>query len=308
LSQAIQDYLGIFGASLIVGLKLQQQVSHQSQQAVHPRRNVLNKPETTNVGSLLQNHGWISPFFLRASPTLQASNRLPQIAESPSVSEDSIKSLSDKIREYKKDFKKLTREYVQGIRTHIGVALLTSKNGEEGIKFLKANEKTGRTLYNLAVAYETGQHVSGNAKPDLFMAFEYYERAARLNHKFATYNLALFYLYGKGPVSVDLEKGTALLETAHKLGVEEASIFVDFKNMIEKSRIEVPVTPSRESNTKLQTSHIRSSSSAPDFSSSQFSSSSASSSDEGTSMDQAFLKESRTSESQPIQVRWALCF
>lgn len=305
LSRAIQDYVGLIGASLIVGLKLQQQVSHQSRQAVHPRSTLPAKLEIVDVG-LLSHHGWISPFFLRASPELKTSKRFPQIVEAPS--EEPFKSLPDKIREYKKDFERLTKDYVQDIRNKIGVALLTSNNGDEGIQYLKANEKSARTLYNLAVAYETGQHVSGSTKPDLAMAFEYYDRAARLKHKFATYNLALFYVYGKGPVSVDLEKGTALLEKAHKLGVKEAAVFVDFKKMLDKTKIEVPVplTPTVDYSSNLKVPQMHTSSSAPNFTSSSWFSKSSSESSLDASFAQAFLSKESTSSEKPVH--FAVCF
>ena len=311
LTQTAKEYIGLVGASLIVGVKLQRQLEYQSKRIPQPRRRPLPRAIDLNDALLLQRQGWISPFFLRASPVLGSIPQKPLqlVTASSSQETGSQSSLPNRIKEYKKDFGRLTRDYIHDIRNKVAIALITSKNGNEGVKYLqenlKDNSSCARTLYNLAIAYETGRHVSGSTEPDLKMAFEYYERAAGLNHKFATYNLALFYIYGKGPVETNLEEGTRLLEKAFGMGVKEAEVFRDFKEVIEASKKNL--TLSSQSKDSLHTS-----SSAPNFLSSWISKSSSSeeSSKKKKEEDfaQSFASLSSESSRDKQPVRWAVCF
>lgn len=125
------------------------------------------------------------------------------------------------------------------------------------------SEVRSRAFYNMGVAYESGRH-SINAQPDLGRAHDCYALAASMDHSDATYNLALFYLYGKGKVAVDLEKGLALLEIAANRGIETARNFlIELKRnqMVEEVRELMTRKPSSLTNLKnrpLRTSVIHS--------------------------------------------------
>jgi len=284
LTKNLHDYLGVLGASIVLGVKIQQ--NHDMKVKKYNRRAIGPMIPHYNP-SVLRELGWIAPFLLRASPTLRRPQSITYLPENSPTNEVSS-TLPHKIREYKKDFERLAQDYVKEIRNHVGLSLITSNHGEEGVEYLKANETCSRALYNLAVAYESGQHVSGQSKPDLNLAFEYYDRAAKMNHKFATYNLALFYLYGKGPIDKDLEEGTRLLEKAHGMGVKEASAFKDLKEMLEKRSVPVRT--------------ITTTSSSPNFLTSFFSSKQ----ETDSKQEPLDSQDNPSSSSQPV--RWAVCF
>lgn len=79
-------------------------------------------------------------------------------------------------------------------------------------------------LFNLGVVYEKGDPPVG--RPDLPEAFHHYKLAARMGHKYATYNLALFYIYGRPPVEQDVLLGHKLMTRAAYMGVKQAQKMV----------------------------------------------------------------------------------
>jgi hypothetical protein len=137
----------------------------------------------------------------------------------------------------------ISKNYTADLMNKIGVGLIESQNGSDGVACLKANATCAKALYNLAIAYETGRHCDQTSEPDLKLAFEYYDRAARLNHKFATYNLALFYLYGKGPIERDPVTGGLLMRKAFDMGVDRAAAFKNFVKVEPPKRPAAAQTP-----------------------------------------------------------------
>ena len=222
LARRLSDFVGFIGAGFIVGLKLQRDLSHLKQLCSSDARSPTPEPPPVTHQHRLP----LGPLLvLRASPVLSHAalrqNTRPQLLPEQPAKPVSLaptreeSSVSDRRRE----LVDLCRRYTCDLMNKVGVALVQSHARQEGTECLKANAACARALYNLAVAYETG------CEPDLQLAFEYYDRAAQLEHKFATYNLALFYLYGKGPVTRDLATGAALMHKAAALGVDRAAAF-----------------------------------------------------------------------------------
>lgn len=132
----------------------------------------------------------------------------------------------------KEDLSRLATAYADTLCNLIGVRLIQTKQ-PEGLEYLRANPNYARALFNLAVSYETGQFAcKKKGDPDPVLAFEYYQRSSELGHDYATYNLSLYYLYGKYPAKRDVEKGIGLLEKAFSLGVPEASVCQKMRNLV----------------------------------------------------------------------------
>lgn len=236
---------GLIGVSWIVSNKLifpylwcqQKKDQHD---ILRPHLAGLKGPTSPGINLFVRDYRWAHPVYsARASPILgpkatgfllSEEENVKTVARSSTDSEKELpqrnsKPLSEIVSDYKKEFKKVASAYVESLRNNFGIALLDAGHGDEGMKMLYANEASARTLYNLGVAYETGKYATGETTPNLNLAFEYYERAAGMGHKFATYNLALFYLYGKGPAEKDVSEGLRLLKQAYELGVEQASVY-----------------------------------------------------------------------------------
>lgn len=232
----IADYLGLIGAGFIVGFKFQQE-TQRYRLLQRPHRspppqvvpNVLIKKALSIRDRYLEYQYF--PVVLRASPVNHATVLLPPVVSSSETTSDQAKDKQNRRRllaslnEHKRSLVQMSKSFTSDLANKIGVALIESGNAKDGVKCLKANATCARVLYNLAVAYETGRYGKEVSKPDLNLAFEYYDRAAQLDHKFATYNLALFYLYGKGPIERDVAKGSMLMEKALRLGVDRAAAF-----------------------------------------------------------------------------------
>jgi TPR repeat protein len=116
------------------------------------------------------------------------------------------------------------------------VALLEANKPQEGLLCLsKSSTGCAKACFNLGVAYETGKYdLPINGQPQYLKAFEYYEMAAKMGHKLAIYNLALFYLQGKGGVVVDENKAQSLLIEAAQLGVKQAQDYCRHFDMLPK--------------------------------------------------------------------------
>ena len=201
--------------------------------------------EFLRLGPLLAtNHsfGYLSILPESSKCHIKDVSREPKaIGEPTSGTKPKVKGITDPVeRSLVKEMDDAKNEYLSSLSNMLGVALLQSKTAskELAIKYLSrvGDSSASRALYNLGVAYEKGIYADDSkTQPDLNMAFEYYERASDMNHKCATYNLALYYLYGKGPVAKDLVKGTELLEKANSLGFKGLSQAVShFKHLIGK--------------------------------------------------------------------------
>ena len=269
LAKSLTDYVGLIGAGFIVGLKLQCELcrlKHLSRSSNDSARTARPIPQSLSQKVLTVRdrylHFPIFPLFvLRASPVLNHvgqkslnSSAVHQLhhsrsstpSESDSQSSDRIdkKLISGRtLNQYRQELMSLSKNYTADLMNKIGVGLIESRKGNEGMQCLKANATCAKALYNLAVAYETGRYSEQSSEPDLKLAFEYYDRAARLNHKFATYNLALFYLYGKGHIERDSATGGVLMRKAFDLGVDRAAAFKNFRQIEEPRKVEAYIPP-----------------------------------------------------------------
>lgn len=255
-----RDYVSVIGAAYLVGINVQPVLTclrHSKPSSNHRVRPVPPVPDTLSqkvlsARSRYQHFPIVPLFVLRASPTLHhvglnsPAHHL-QASTSPNQPEkdvaDKQKLVSGRtLRQYRQELMTLSKNYTADLMNKIGVGLIESRNESDGVECLKANETSAKTLYNLAVAYETGRYSGQSSEPDLKLAFEYYDRAARLNHKFATYNLALFYLYGKGSIERDPITGSVLMKKAFDLGVDRAAAFKNFP-LIDDARKVKPAVP-----------------------------------------------------------------
>lgn len=262
LAKTLTDYVGLIGAGFIVGLKLQcdlcrlKHVRRPSNDAVRPVPENLTQQVLAIRDRYL--HFPILPLFvLRASPVrnpaghqsaaVSSAHQVHSSPSSPQSPDGQNGDCSDKrlisgrtLNQYRQELMSLSKNYTADLMNKIGVGLIESHNGTDGMECLRANAACAKALYNLAIAYETGRYADQSSEPDLKLAFEYYDRAARLNHKFATYNLALFYLYGKGPIKRDPVTGGVLMKKAFDLGVDRAVAFKNFR-LVEEPRKVKPV-------------------------------------------------------------------
>lgn len=127
----------------------------------------------------------------------------------------------DKVSE--EEFKAISQGASNAMNNMIGVALIVSGSAEDGVKFLEQCSDYGKSNYNLGVAHETGV---ASGKPDLEKAFSYYEKGAELGNKNAIFNMAIYYLTGKGHIKKNIDRGTQLLEKAQEMGVPEAANYI----------------------------------------------------------------------------------
>lgn len=198
-------------------------------------------------------------------------------AEGPIDTTDNTKAQTPgyHLSKFMRDMNESKKDYLKRMKNMVGVAILQYKSGDKdlALKYLKssADDNCSKALFNLAVAYETGIYHNGSSSklsskgdPDLRIAFEYYERASELNHRWATYNLALFYLYGKGGIQKDISRGTQLLQKAQDLGIEDHKASLALKKLIESSRQQEPSFKPMKDHLKVPNG-LRSVSSAPNL-------------------------------------------
>ena len=150
----------------------------------------------------------------------------------------------DLIEEICHQLKDCSIDYIERLNNLMGIALI-DKDPEQAIKCWSLCKKDAKSSFNLGVAYETGKH-SVDGQIDLVKAFEHYKIAAALGHNFAIYNLALFYLNGRGVVDVDVNQADNLLRQAATLGVEPAIEYVQFQDKIKKKEIKKKQNKTRD--------------------------------------------------------------
>ncbi|KAF7489831.1 hypothetical protein SSS_05341 [Sarcoptes scabiei] len=107
------------------------------------------------------------------------------------------------------------------LNNQVGVDLMANRNPVEAMKRWSGCKSSPAALFNIGVAYESGRQ-SMKAKPDMDLAFCYYLLASMKGHRYAIFNLSLFYLYGKGKIEQNIENGIKLLQLAADKGVEDA--------------------------------------------------------------------------------------
>lgn len=242
---SLSHYVGLLGVGVVVGVKID-----------HLQR-------TSDFFQIRRNHSLACPFVTKAGPinvaphfpkalsrplaildsdecsfdcvdahsSDQVNSKANEIT-SPTASPQLQPSLGSESSSIKEDLSHLAIAYADTLCNLIGVRLIQA-NQTEGIDYLLSSPNYSRALFNLAVSYETGQFDGkSNGQPDPVLAFEYYQRSSELGHDYATYNLSLYYLYGKYPAKRDVSKGVNLLEKAFSLGVQEASVYRKMRQFV----------------------------------------------------------------------------
>ena len=101
-----------------------------------------------------------------------------------------------------------------------GLTRLQSGNEDAAATFIRAaaNQGLPAAQYYLGNMYENGQGVPQDAPQARMLT----ERAARAGHRIAMYDLALYYIEGKGGVDVDLSVAAQWFEKAAQFGMTDA--------------------------------------------------------------------------------------
>jgi len=101
-----------------------------------------------------------------------------------------------------------------------GLTRLQSGDEEAAATFIRAaaNQGLPAAQYYLGNMYENGQGVAQDAPQARLLT----ERAARAGHRIAMYDLALYYIEGKGGVDVDLSVAAQWFEKAAQFGMTDA--------------------------------------------------------------------------------------
>lgn len=126
---------------------------------------------------------------------------------------DNIKS--DDLKE------KWTNKYLELVDDNEkGIYFLNNKNYEEAIFYFKRSAENGKphSMYRLGSYYDKGSYV----EKDVNKAFEYFEKAAALEHKESLFACALYYNDGKIGGIPNYEKAFHYAEKAAKLNDEQA--------------------------------------------------------------------------------------
>jgi hypothetical protein len=142
----------------------------------------------------------------------QSLTSIKEVKKSSSVKKQPLKRL-----DLKKDLQITVQNHNGEFKAQIGNAFI-HKDPEEASRWYRSAQ-TPSALYNLAVCHELGLTTGGE---DLKKAFKYYKEAAKKHHPAATYNLALFYFYGRGVVQENDTIGEFYLREAASLGVTKA--------------------------------------------------------------------------------------
>ena len=157
----------------------------------------------------------------------QKSQSSSSISSSESLKvEEKRTTQSDPIEDICNQLQTASIDYIDQLNNMLGISLIET-DPQQAMRCWSSTKTNPKALFNMGVAYERGLH-SNNGVSDLTQAFRYYTLSASMGHRLAIYNLALFYLSGKGGVNVDQSRAESLLRRAAKLGVEPA------KNYIEK--------------------------------------------------------------------------
>lgn len=231
LTKNIFEYLGLAGVCVLIGCDIRKEARKQLIRDFNAATNV---PWQELVPRALWGN-LISLNYARVLPTLPVSSK------PPCVSQEELISFAD-----------LTSSDLNNM---IGVALIKSGDTQDGIKFLEQSPNHGTSNYNLGVAHETGD---ASGKPDFEKAFTYYQKGAELGNNKSMFNLAIFYLIGKGNITKDIIRGKQLLQKAKEMGLSEAAKYIELLQVADQKLLKPDPQPSPG---------LHSSSSAPSMSS-----------------------------------------
>lgn len=145
-------------------------------------------------------------------------------SETLSIEKPTEKPL-DPIEDICDELRSASIDYIDQLNNILGISLIET-DPRQAMRCWASTKDNPKALFNMGVAYERGLH-SAKGLSDLKQAFHYYALSARLGHKLAIYNLALFYLSGKGEVPVDYSRAESLLRRAAEMGVEPAQNYID---------------------------------------------------------------------------------
>lgn len=232
------EYIGVASFCFIVGNDIRRDVSSLKLQRQFVRE--INASSKTPWTEYITRRFWSKILDLNVTRVLPAKSVAFASPRRDRVSEE--------------EFKGISQGASNAMNNMIGVALIVSGSAEDGVKFLEQCSDYGKSNYNLGVAHETGD---ASGKPDLEKAFSYYKKGAELGNKNATFNMAIYYLTGKGSIEKNIDRGRQLLEKASEMGVPEAANYI---KLLQDSQI-----TSRQLLTT--NSGLQSSSSAPNISS-----------------------------------------
>jgi len=101
-----------------------------------------------------------------------------------------------------------------------GLTLLQSGNEAEAAKYIRlsANQGQPAAQYYLGTLYENGQGVPQDAEQGRKLT----ESAARAGHRIAMYDLAIYYIEGKGGVAANMETAAQWFRKAAEFGMTDA--------------------------------------------------------------------------------------
>ncbi|OTF83752.1 hypothetical protein BLA29_011103 [Euroglyphus maynei] len=121
-------------------------------------------------------------------------------------------------------FRQTCIEYADILNNLSGIQLMKNERPNEALScWLSCERRNSAALFNLGVAYESGLYaMNDDGQPDMDMAFHYYALAASKGHYHAIYNIALYYLYGKGSIQPNVDRALRLLRIASSKGVQQA--------------------------------------------------------------------------------------
>lgn len=135
-------------------------------------------------------------------------------------------------------FRMASIEYADQLNNLVAISLMNGDRPDEAMQCWSNCEASARAFFNMGVAYESGRHAT-DAEPDLARAHDCYALAASMGHRDATYNLALFYLYGKGKIDANVDRAIELLRIAASKGVTSAQQFcgeLNKRQLVERTR------------------------------------------------------------------------
>lgn len=243
---SLKHCVGLIGVGFIVGFKLENAFNRSFSLNQLRRNHTLSCPFITKAGPIhpfLHHKSNKQLALLSSNDSSKVELEVDSISDihllepnasqsSSSKSSPNSSNVPNTSSKFKEELSHLASAYADTLCNLIGVRLIETKQ-PEGLEYLRSNPNYATALFNLAVSYETGQYTGKkNDLPDPVLAFEYYQRSSDLGHDYATYNLSLYYLYGKYPAKRDVEKGIVLLEKAFSLGVPEASVCRKMRNFI----------------------------------------------------------------------------
>nr|XP_027205783.1 dual specificity protein kinase splB-like [Dermatophagoides pteronyssinus] len=145
-------------------------------------------------------------------------------------------------------FRQTCIEYADILNNLSGIKLIKNQHTQNDALacWLSCDKRYSAALFNLGVAYENGLFNNvvggggdGSKKPDMDMAFHYYALAANKGHPNAIYNIALYYLYGKGNIKTNINYALQLLRIASDHGVKQAQDYCQQFNMKKKKLITI---------------------------------------------------------------------